>query len=48
VSYKNRWFWIADTDIRSKYTFGFMMLLFSISETGARGAAPVVTVPASQ
>jgi hypothetical protein len=48
VPYKSRWFWIADTDIRSKYTFGFVMLLFSISETGTRGAAPVVTVPASQ
>jgi hypothetical protein len=48
VPYKGRWFWIADTDIRSKYTFGFVMLLFSISDTGVRGSAPVVTVPASQ
>lgn len=47
VPYKNRWFWIADTDIRSKYTFGFVMLLFSISDTGVRGPAPVVTVPAN-
>ena len=47
VPYKNHWFWIADTDIRSKYTFAFVMLLFSISETGVRGNAPVVTVPAS-
>jgi hypothetical protein len=48
VPYKGRWFWIADTDIRSKYTFAFVMLLFSISETGVRGSAPVVTVPANQ
>src|SRR5262245_56894437 len=48
VPYKGRWLWIADTDIRSKYTFGFVMLMFSISDTGVRGAAPVVTVPASQ
>ena len=48
VPYKGRWFWIADTDIRSKYAFGFVMLLFSISDTGVRGNAPVVTVPASQ
>ena len=48
VPYKGRWFWIADTDIRSKYTFAFVMLLFSISDTGVRGNAPVVTVPASQ
>jgi hypothetical protein len=45
VPYRDRWFWIPDTDIRSKYTFGFVMLLFSISDTGVRGSAPVVTVP---
>jgi hypothetical protein len=46
VQYNNRWFWIADTDIRSKTTFGVVMLLFSISETGIKGSAPVVTIPA--
>jgi hypothetical protein len=46
VQYNNRWFWIADTDIRSKTTFGVVMLLFSISETGVKGSAPVVTIPA--
>ena len=47
IPYGGRWFWIANTDIRSKYTFGMVMLLFSISETGVRGNAPVVTVPAN-
>ena len=47
VPYNGRWFWIANTDIRSKYTFAFVMLLFSISDTGVRGSAPVVTVPAN-
>jgi len=47
IQYGGRWFWIANTDIRSKYTFGMVMLLFSISETGVRGNAPVVTVPAN-
>ena len=47
VQYGGRSFWIANTDIRSKYTFGFVMLLFSISDTGVRGSAPVVTVPAN-
>jgi hypothetical protein len=46
VQYDNRWFWIADTDIQSKYTFGIIMLMFSIADTGVRGAAPVVTIPA--
>jgi len=48
VQYDKRWFWIADNDIQSKYTFTIIMLLFSISETGVKGAAPVVTIPANQ
>jgi hypothetical protein len=48
VQYGRRWFWIADNDIQSKYTFGIVMLLFSIADTGVRGAAPVVTIPANQ
>ena len=47
VPYKGRWFWIADTDVRSKLTFGGVMLLFSISDVGVRSAPPVVTVPAN-
>jgi hypothetical protein len=46
VQYKGHWFWIADTDIRSKSLFSSVMLLFSISDVGVRTAAPVVTVPA--
>jgi hypothetical protein len=48
VQYNDRWFWIADTDIQSKTTFGVLMLLFSIADTGVRGSAPVVTIPANQ
>jgi hypothetical protein len=47
VQYGRRWFWIADNDIQSQYTFGIVMLLFSIADTGVRGAAPV-TIPANQ
>ncbi|WP_439613949.1 hypothetical protein [Reyranella sp.] len=46
VQYNGRWFWISDTDIRSKSMFSGVMLLFSISDVGVRTAAPVVTVPA--
>ncbi len=45
VQYDKRWFWIADTDIQSKYTFGIIMLLFSIADTGIKGSPPVVTIP---
>ena len=48
AQYDGKWFWIADTDIQSKYTFGIIMLLFSIADTGVRGSAPVVTIPANQ
>jgi len=47
VRYGGRSFWIADTDVQAKLRFAFVMLLFSISDTGVRGNAPVVTVPAS-
>lgn len=47
VPYKGRWFWISDTDVRSKLIFGSVMLLFSISEVGVKSAPPVVTVPAN-
>ena len=46
VEYHGRSFWIPDTDIQSKYSFAFVMMLFSISGTGLKAAAPVVTVPA--
>jgi hypothetical protein len=48
VQYDRRWFWIADTDIHSKNTFAIIMLLFSIADTGVKGSAPVVTIPANQ
>jgi hypothetical protein len=48
VEYDRRWYWIANTDIESKYTFGIIMLLFSIADTGVKGPAPVVTIPANQ
>ena len=48
VSYEGQWYWIANTDIQSKTTFAIVMLLFSIAETGIKGSAPVVTIPANQ
>ena len=48
AQYDKRWFWIAGTDIQSKYTFATIMLLFSIADPGVRGSAPIVTIPANQ
>jgi hypothetical protein len=46
VRYSDNWYWIDDSDVPSKRTFTFLMMLFSLAETGQGTAAPVVvTVP---
>jgi len=45
VPFKGYWYWIDDADIASKRTFTFLMILFSLAETGQTTASPVVTVP---
>jgi hypothetical protein len=45
VPYKGHWYWIADDDTASKGTFTFLMILFSLAETGQASVAPLVTVP---
>jgi hypothetical protein len=46
IQYRNQWFWIDDSDPRSKMIFSFLQLLFSLTETPQAQAAPVVTIPA--
>lgn len=45
VSYRGTHYWIDDRDIPSKLGFSFLMFVFTLVETGERGAAPIVTVP---
>ena len=45
VRYRDMWFWIDDRDLNSKRMFAFVMLLFSLTETGGSEHAPIVTVP---
>ena len=45
VKYRDWWFWIDDRDFQSKRTFTFMMILFSLMETGGREGLPLVTIP---
>jgi hypothetical protein len=45
VFYRDHWFWIADTDLKSKRTFAVMMMLFTLADTGVREAPPVLTIP---
>lgn len=44
IKYKDYWFWIDDTDFLSKRTFAFLMILFSLTETGGRDGLPLVTI----
>jgi hypothetical protein len=46
VSYRDYWFYIDDKDPRSKGMLTFMMILFSLAETGGPSQAPLVTIPA--
>ena len=46
VKYRGRWFWIDDCDPLSRGMLSFLMVLFSLAETGGPAAVPVVTIPA--
>jgi|SRR5215469_12947218 len=46
VQHNGQWFWIAETDIRSKSIFGTVMLLFSICDIKVKATATIVNVPA--
>jgi hypothetical protein len=45
VPYRNSYFWIDDRDFASKKIFSFLMFVFTLVETGEKGAAPIVTIP---
>lgn len=47
VRYRDYWFWIDDRDFKSKRAFAFLMILFSLTETGGKAGLPLVTIPAS-
>ena len=46
VHYRGHWFWIDDRDILAKRDFAFIMLLFTMADTGAERGAPLITIPA--
>jgi hypothetical protein len=46
VEYRDRWFWIDDTDFESKDAFRTLLLLMQLGEGGAdRTKAAVLTIP---
>lgn len=48
VRYRNDWFYIDHSDIKSKRTFAAMLVLFQLAAPTARGVAPVLTLPAGR
>jgi hypothetical protein len=46
VNYEDHWFWIDKRDFRSKRTFAFVMIIFSLMESGGKEGLPLVTIPA--
>jgi hypothetical protein len=44
VRYRNYWFWVDDRDVPSKRGLGFLMVLFTLVESGSTAAPPVLTI----
>ena len=46
--YRGHWFWIDDRDVASKHLLSSLMFLFTFVQTGAKDAAPVLTIPTTR
>ncbi|HVK52340.1 MAG TPA: hypothetical protein VM469_11465 [Pseudoxanthomonas sp.] len=46
VTYRGTDYWIDDRDVNSKRAFAFMMMFFSLAETGTSAPTPVLTIGA--
>jgi hypothetical protein len=45
VRYRDHWFYLEDTDYRSKRMFSFLLFLLSLAEGGGEGLTPMLTLP---
>ena len=45
VPYRQDWYWVDDKDYPSKRLLSFIMFLFTLTDTGEKQGAPVITVP---
>jgi hypothetical protein len=46
IPYGDYWYWIDNRDYRSKLSFSFLMIVFSLTDTGPAKGQPIVTIPA--
>lgn len=47
IKYRDHWYWVDDRDFRSKRTFTFLTVLFTLSETGQMIQQPILTIRAN-
>lgn len=47
TQYRGTWYWIDDHDLMGKRAFTFLLMFFSLAETGVAPQAPVLTIPAN-
>lgn len=47
VNYRGYWYSIDDRDFASKSVFTFVMILFSLTESGDHAPLPIITIPTS-
>jgi hypothetical protein len=47
VRYRNHWFWVDDRDFSSKRVLSFLMMLLTLSDTGQKIQAPILTIRAN-
>ena len=45
IRYRNRWFFIDDSDLNSKATFNLLNYLYALQAAGADSRSPLLTVP---
>jgi hypothetical protein len=46
VRYRDRWFWIDDSDFLSKRALTAVMFFFTLADTGTAERLPLITIPA--
>ena len=45
ILYRDKWFWIEDTDFKSKQVFSGLLMIISLMEADRGAGQPVITVP---
>ncbi len=46
VYYRDHWFWIDDSDLRTKRALTAVMFFFTLADTGTNEKLPLITIPA--